>query len=266
MKSKISILILALVATMGVQRAMAWGGHGHRISAYIAEQHLTPEAKAKCEHYLKHSLPYFASWMDYWRNIVPFREIHYWHTCTVDSNFVPVGKTGYPTRDAAYQTERILKEMGNGKYKNLPDSIVMVNLKVLVHMVPDMHCPSHTAYPRSLGKRVGPMLVKGTKYAMHKFWDASPHLLHPNWTVQRYAEAVDTYFPKKIKKIQKGTATKWGIDNAHTMEASYTLWDSGDEFTEIGEEQRKNIEEHTFTALAKGGYRLAAVLNTIFNE
>ena len=266
MRNKISILLLALVATMSVQSASAWGGHGHRISAYIAEQHLTPEAKAKCQHYLKHSLPYFASWMDYWRTVVPFREIHYWHTSTVDENFVPVGKPGYPTRDAAYQTERILREMGNGKYKTMSDSMVMVNLKVLVHMVPDMHCPSHTGYPKSLGMRVGPMYVKGNKYAMHKFWDASPYLLYPKWTVQRYAQAVDVYPAKKIKKIQKGNATKWAIENANIMRASYTLWNEGDEFTEIGEKQRKDIEDHTFMALAKGGYRLAAVLNEIFKE
>ena len=58
MKSKISLIILALMVTMGVQRAMAWGGQGHRISAFIAEKYLTPEAKAKCQHYLQHSLPY----------------------------------------------------------------------------------------------------------------------------------------------------------------------------------------------------------------
>ena len=264
MKRKISIVLIAIVATMGVQRAMAWGGQGHRISAYIAEQHLTPEAKAKCQHYLKHSLPYFASWMDYWRTIEPFRDITYWHSCTVDEDFRPVGKAGHPERDAVYQTERIMKEMCKGKYKELSDSMIMVNLKVLVHMVPDMHCPSHTVYPKSMGKKVGPMMVKGQKYPMHKFWDASPYILHPKWTVQRYAKAVDTYSPKEIKKIQKGTATKWGIENGHTMEASYTLWEGGDEFTKISKEQHRAIEEHTYEALAKGGYRLAAVLNTIF--
>lgn len=266
MKSKISILILALVVTMGVQRAMAWGGQGHRISAYIAEKYLTPEAKAKCEHYLQHSLPYYASWMDYWRTIEPYREITSWHMCYVDENMNPVGMPGHPTRDAAYQTERIMKEMCKGKYKNLPDSIVNFNLKVLVHMVPDMHCPSHTGYPKSMGKKVGPMMVKGQKYPMHKFWDASPFILHPKWNVQRYAKAVDTYDPKPIKKIQKGKASKWGSENGHIMAASYTLWEGGDEFTKISKEQRKAIEDHTYGALARGAYRLAAVLNTIFKD
>ena len=261
MKRKISIFILALVAVMGVQSAMAWGGQGHRISAYIAEQHLTPEAKAKCEYYLKHSLPYFASWMDYWRNIVPFREIHYWHSCTVDNNFVPVGKPGYQTRDASYQTERILKEMGNGKYKNLPDSIVMVNLKVLVHMVPDMHCPSHTSYPRSLGKRVGPMLVKGQKYAMHKFWDAAPYILHHKWNVQRYAKAVDVYTPKQIKKVTSGWLEDWLEESGRVVRPTLEWVKEGDElYIDFVEKAQPLAHDQA----RKAGYRLAAVLNAMF--
>ncbi|MBR5807179.1 MAG: S1/P1 Nuclease, partial [Alistipes sp.] len=79
MKNKISIILLALIATMSVQKAMAWATWGHHVTAYIAEKHLTPEAKAKCEHYLQHSLPHFSSWQDYWRNSHPFKEITHWH-------------------------------------------------------------------------------------------------------------------------------------------------------------------------------------------
>ena len=266
MKRRCIVVLLAFAAIMVAERAMAWGGQGHRISAYIAELHLTPEAKAKCRYYLKHSLPYFASWMDYWRTVPPFRETHYWHMSTVDANYVPVGKPGYPTRDAAYQTERILKEMGKGKYKKMSDSMVMVNLKVLVHMVPDMHCPSHTGYPRSAGNKVGPIMVKGQSYAMHKFWDASPYILHPDWDIIRYAKEIDLLSPKKVKKMQKGNATKWAISNAYKMEDSYKLWVEGDEFTQLNAKEVRAIEEHTFEALVKGGYRLAAVLNAIFQE
>ena len=67
MKKKISILIFALVALFGVQNAKAWSLFEHGAIVYVAEQHLTPEAKAKCRYYLKHTLPYYSTWMDVWR-------------------------------------------------------------------------------------------------------------------------------------------------------------------------------------------------------
>ena len=62
-------IILAVVAMCVTYSAKAWGGFGHGAIAYVAEQHLTPEAKEKCRYYLKHTLPYYASWMDHWRGI-----------------------------------------------------------------------------------------------------------------------------------------------------------------------------------------------------
>ena len=77
---KLSILVLSLVAVMGVQSAKAWGGYGHSAIAYVAEQHLTPEAKAKCRYYLKHTLTYYASWMDYWRSVPAYKSVNNPHS------------------------------------------------------------------------------------------------------------------------------------------------------------------------------------------
>jgi hypothetical protein len=61
MRKILSVLILALIASMSIQSAKAWGTYGHGAIAYVAEQHLTPKAKAECRRYLKHTLPYYAS-------------------------------------------------------------------------------------------------------------------------------------------------------------------------------------------------------------
>ena len=78
MRKKLSILIVALLASMSIQSAMAWGTFGHGAIAYVAEQHLTPNAKAECRRYLKHTLPYYASWMDLWRAVPPFHPTDNW--------------------------------------------------------------------------------------------------------------------------------------------------------------------------------------------
>ena len=259
-------LTMTLLMLVVSQSAMAWGNWGHHITAYIAEKHLTPEAKAKCQHYLKYSLPHYSSWQDYWRHSDPFKEISFWHSSYVDKDFNIVGYKGDITRDAAYQVDRLIKEMNKGQYKNLSDSVVAVNLKLLIHMVGDMHCPCHVGYSKEHGLRGTSIYIKGKKCNRHKFWDSAPQLMHPKWKADRFVKAYDTYSPKQIKKICKGTPMKWGVQNARNMVKTFSYWEKGAEFKEISKEQRQNIDDTLHEQLAFAGYRLADILNKIFSN
>ena len=263
---KLRNLLILLVTLAVSQSAMAWGGWGHRIVAYIAEQHLTPEANEKCQHYLKHNLPHYSSWQDYWRHSDPFKEISFWHSSYVNKRYDIIGFKGDETRDAAYQIDRIVNEMNKGKYKSMSDSIVAVNLKLLIHMVGDMHCPSHVFYTKDFGYKGKSIYVKGGKVNFHKFWDSSPQYMHPKWKLDRFAKAYDTYSPKEIKKISKGAASKWSVQNAHNMQPIYEYWIKDSEFAKFSKEQRKQIEDTIHEQLAFAGYRLAATLNKIFSK
>ena len=259
----LAILLVALVVS---QNALAWGGWGHHITAYIAEKHLTPEAKEKCQHYLKHNLPHYSSWQDYWRHSDPFKEISFWHSSYVNKNFEVIGYKNDETRDAAYQVNRIIKEMEKGKYKKMSDSMVMVNLKLLIHMVGDMHCPSHAVYTKDFGLKGHSIYMKGKKVGRHKFWDGAPQYMHPKWKADRFVKAYDTYSPKEIKKISKGNAFKWSVQNGHNILKTYEYWGKGAEFTKLSKEQRKQIDETLHEQLAFAGYRLASTLNKIFSK
>lgn len=263
---KITTILLTLVAIMSVQSAMAWAEKGHHIIAYIAEKHLTPEANEKCQHYLRHALPHYSSWQDYWRNSHPFKEITHWHMNYIDVNYKTVGSGGKITRDAVTQIERIVGEMSKGKYHKLSDSIITVNLKLLIHMIGDMHCPCHVGYAKASGLKGTSMYVKGKKWDRHKFWDASPDLMQPKWKADNFLKACDTYSPKEIKKIQKGNATKWGKENAEKMVATFSYWAPKAELTKISKEQRKQINDTMYEQLAYAGYRLAGTLNKIFSK
>ena len=133
-------------------------------------------------------------------------------------------------------------------------------------MVPDMHCPSHIVHSKEYGLKGHSLLVKGKKYHRHKVWDASPQLLHPKWKADRFVKAYDTYSEKQIKKIVKGTPTKWTIQNSKKMIATYSYWEKGDEFTKLSKEQRQKMDDIVHEQLAYGGYRLANILNMIFSK
>ena len=244
----------ALLATLNVQ---AWGGFGHTIVAYVAEQHLTPETKAKCHQYLGHTLPYCASWMDYWRSIPPYKETTYWHVCRADQNDNLIQEKD---RCAALQITRICKELKN--YKKMSNEQIELDLKLLIHMVGDMHCPSHIVYESKIPSK--DIRVKGKKVKRHKFWDNSPNTFHPKWTAEQFYEHLDVATDKQIKKICKGSPEAWATKQANIMRRTYTLYENGAEFTKLPLSVRNEMQALTDDNLLKAGYRLAYLLNKIF--
>ncbi|MBQ5691688.1 MAG: hypothetical protein IIV24_09365, partial [Alistipes sp.] len=72
-------IISAIVMLLTTHKAMAWDSFGHGAIAYVAEQHLSAEAKSEVRRYLKHTLPFYSSWMDHWRAVPPFHPTNMWH-------------------------------------------------------------------------------------------------------------------------------------------------------------------------------------------
>lgn len=260
---RLLVLIVSVAALTTAYEARAWGYMGHAVIAYIADHHLTPQAKEKCEHYLKHTITYYCSWMDHWRHAEGFEETTYWHMDYVDKDGISTGRGKNGDRSAVIQTARIIREMKN--YKNLPDSIVADNLKYIIHMVGDMHCPSHIGWPKGAIK-LPSMYVNGKKQGNHKFWDSAPMTFHPKWNTEDYRKSIDTYSPKQIKKICKGTPYSWSPANVDACQRGSTMWESQDEFNNLSQDERQAIEEYMNEQLVKGAYRLAAVLNNIFKK
>ena len=263
MKQKVLLLVVALVALCTTSTVKAWNGYGHSCAAYIAEQHLTPEAKAKCEHYLQHSFVFYASWMDQWRHIAPFKESNMWHVIYVDKNWkLDTSKKKY----AEYQSQRIWKEMKD--YKNLPDSLVRQNLIFLIHMVPDFHCPVHTFWAKGLHKdKKYSLKLKGKKFAHHTFWDRSMSVGgREKWTMERYAKEVDVLSPKQQKKYMKGNVIKWANDALKQSKRAYEITPPDMETHRIPKDKLKEIHALSDEMVLKGAYHLAYMINDIFKE
>lgn len=264
MKQKLQILALALVAIMGVQSVKAWGTFGHGAIAYVAEQHLTPNAKAEVRRYLQHTLPFYASWMDHWRAVPPFHPTNAWHgfSATADGNVNWEKGNG----KAMGQVVDIYKSMSKGNYKNLPDSLVRHNLLILVHALPDMHCPVHVGFSRKDYPEYRYSLRRnGKPYKMHGFWDGSPGFTRKGWSYEKYASVVDNVTPKQAKKIvKKGNFGYWGEDIVKQAHRAYVLTPAETDIAKLSKEQKADVLALADEMAMKAAYRLAYVLNEIF--
>lgn len=285
------VVIVAMAALLAPQGALAWGGWSHKLVAYIAKGHLTPEAKEKVEHYLGNNMVNDATWMDRvasWTkkskaHIPGYYQTSSWHMVTVDKNLKLSNARKYTNDgDLIPNLKACLKRLEN--YQNMTDSAVVTNLRCVLHMVGDMHCPSHTYYlefPHTFGE-VSPqkgsgipkirrndqrrVIYNGKKTTYHKVWDGlSIRALYPQFGAkyEPYRQEFEKlYTAKDYKKICKGTIEDWALENARNNRAIYD-WI---------EERNHNIdtaflEEHrdlSISQLMKSAYRLAHVLNECF--
>lgn len=263
MKNKILISVFALVALFSARSAMAWAGYAHGAINYIAEQHLTPKAKAECRRYLKHTLYWDAAWMDNWRSVEPYQYTSSLHefSATVDGGINWKSRKG----GAAGLASRSIKKLSNGKYKNMSDSLVRYNLLLIIHALPDMHCPVHISFSKNDFPEYKYNLRKnGKKFSRHKFWDASPAFNRKDWTYEEFAANVDKVKPKAVKKLVRGDIDSWGRDCVLGAHKALSITTENKDIATLTPKEQKAVLKLADDMAIKAAYRLAHVLNEIF--
>ena len=280
MKKIFALLVVALAFCS--QEVLAWDGWTHKLIAHIAEPYLTPEAKATAEHYLGSSIVDHATWMDRvasWnkKRIRGWEGTSLWHMATVDR----IGKKKYALSEKRTskgsgalqpQLEKSMEVLRNRK--NHTDSAVMINLKCVIHMVQDMHCPVHIYYTEDDdcfgkvvdGKKISTrnqmrIYYNGKKTTLHKVWDGmSIRELYPEFgkDYEKFRVALDKSNAKKRAKICKGTTADWLIQNAKDCRYIYDEIDRGDhiDYDYILRNQKLSKQQ-----CLRASYRLAHVLN-----
>ena len=209
MKRFILILFLLLAA----REIRAFGLAGHAAIACIAEHHLTPRARANIMRYTDHrSIVYYASWMDEWRRSKGYEFTTHWHAGTVDAEFrstPAVREASGAKGDCVVAVEQSIALLS--EYDKLDDSTVLVHIKYLVHLLGDMHCPTHVYYyPDNMTLGKFPVKLHGVETNYHKIWDGQ--LLdsrHKFWGFQDYRHALDNYTDEEIARMTEGTPVEW---------------------------------------------------------
>lgn len=263
------LIILTIASAFIAFEASAWGGPQHSTVGYVATRHLTPEAKKWCDHYLRHSLAYYGPWMDHIRYCEGFKASRAWHGLYVTQENEP----STHERGALAMIKRVREEMKDGKHLMMNDSIVADNIRYLIHTVGEIHCPVHVAFPLSFEPRYEEtsefnrydIKKKGKTLRLHNFWDGIGWQLgRRGWTMEQYLEVTDTFSEEERKKVMQGDEIDWGRDCIKDAVKLYDIMPRGMDIAKISEEKRQEIWDYADYLVAKGGYRLAAILNEIF--
>lgn len=220
---RLILLLLAAALLFSTGEARAWGREGHETIAKLAERHLTKRAKKRIEHYLGgHSVVYYAKWMDEYRQTPEYAFTNDWHTAPVDATLHYSDKLCGKKGNAIYGLELAMRNLEN--YRSMTDSAVAVNIKYVLHLVGDMHCPAHIKYMTHKMKYdvlFEDKYHKPNKYYIHHVWDNEIITTTRIWSVSEWAEELDKLSPKEQAAVVAGTPRDWFHDNAVTCEVQF---------------------------------------------
>ncbi len=249
--------------------AFSWSANGHKVIGQIAYNHLTPKAKRTFahlnqslnHHQRRYSLVAATVWLDvlYDPRYLSLKPIHY-----IDLPY-SVDGSPLPTVSTTNAVSAIQKASHTVKDTSVNDTQRAVALRILLHVVGDIHQPLHAitrishAHPR--GDRGGNDFHLGKNHIapnLHRYWDRGGGLLSGNMNAMA------------VKDMAKAIETEWRCpvydpDVMHWAETSHVIAIKQayaiEEYATPSAAYEHNTQRISQQQLAYAGCRLASLLN-----
>lgn len=259
MKLKILTLSFLLVISFSSHaNDFVWGQTGHRTVGKIASKHLTKKAKRKIKKLLKgQSLAFVSTFADEIKSDKKYSKFYTWHfvNMPLDSNYKDSKKN--PKGDIVTGIKKCIEVI---KDKKSSDKDKAFYLKMLVHLVGDLHQPLHIGTFEDRGGNRFQVKWFGKKTNLHSVWDTKM-IEGFNMGYLELAKNTETLSKKQVKAIQKGSVIDW-VDETHIL--TKKVYESAKKDENL---RYRYSYDHLTTVrkqLQKAGIRLAKVLNDIF--
>ena len=259
--------LLITISILGISIVMlSWGVVGHHAVGKIAEDHLTPNAKAAVKDLLgAETLADVSSWADEVRGESEYRSTGSWHYINVplglnftDFQKMVEGMSEKNVITALEEQEKVVIDRTAPREKRVDA------LKFIVHFVGDVHQPMHVSRAEDKGGNTIQLNYDGKGTNLHSLWD-SKLIEHEGGDYQQVAERVDHATPAQIKQWQSDPMIKWAWE-------SYQI--STKLYAEVDAMKSRSIDDSYYTShigiihdrLEMAGIRLAGVLNGLFKN
>jgi hypothetical protein len=250
----------ALLFTLYAVPATGWGAGGHRTIGEMSESLLTKRAKQKVwSIFGNSSIAMMSIWGDFVRSDSAYNYTYSWHYTNVDGGL---------TREA-FDTLIVKQNSGQNVYqvmaltahlKQNPNDTNM--LKMLVHVVQDMHCPMHLGRAEDSGGNRIPITWFERTINLHSLWD-DVFVDFQKLSYTEYANHLQRVYPLR-KLVFDGNNTAildWAWETYQTTEIVYASKDYtakpyiyNFKYVSLLERRLVTTAEH-----------LAAILNYIYN-
>lgn len=256
-----SIFLLLIVLYFPIY-ASAWGVQGHRVVGEIADRYLQAKAKLAVKQILGFETMAMASnWADFVKSDTSYKYLSNWHYVnlqeglTSESLFKLLDQPEVNIYTKINEMIKVLKDK-----KSLPAQQKFA-LRVLIHLVGDLHQPMHTARKDDLGGNRIQLTWFGEKTNLHSVWDEKL-IDFQQLSYTEYVNAINFPTSQQILTWQK-------------TDLKNCVWESYQICNQIYAAGVKNDDRLSYKynfdwiatvnqQLLKGGIRLASILNDVY--
>ena len=258
MKSISTYLLVFIFLLSHQSKADDWGATGHRTVGQIATTYLKGSAKRKIKKLLHgQSLAYVSTFGDEIKSDKRYNKFYTWHYINMPLDADYDASKQNPDGDLVSginYCKKIIKD------KNSSDDDKVFYLKLLVHLIGDLHQPLHVGLAEDKGGNDFKVQWFYKDTNLHSVWD-SKMIDDYNMSYSELAKNADKLSKAQVKAIQEGSVIDW-VNDTHVL--TKKVYDS----VKPGENLRYRYSYLYFNTvrsqLQKGGIRLAKVLNDLF--
>ena len=235
-----------------------WGPTGHRTIGVIAQKHITNKTKRKIEKILNgQSLALVSTFGDDIKSDKQFNKFYSWHYVNYPFGESYKDSKKNPKGDVVMGIEKCISILKN---KDTSKEDQEFYLKLMVHLVGDLHQPLHVGLKDDKGGNDIQVRWFNKGSNLHRVWDSNM-IDSYKMSYTELADNLDENSKEWVKTKQKGTIDQWA-DEIHLV--AKKVYQSA----EIGEKlSYKYSYDHFNTArmqLYLAGIRLAKILNDIY--
>ncbi len=249
-------LLIIVIASLFSFESMGWGATGHRATGYIAEQYLSGKARKKIRQILGHqSLAIASTWMDEIKSDSTYDYANNWHWTTIPDGKRYIDVESNPDGKIIMMIEKITQDLKGGK---LTQAQELEFLKMLIHLVGDIHQPLHVGKPGDQGGNQVKVKWFRSDSNLHRVWD-SDMIEGTQLSYTELAESLGKPDKITIKKWQAATVRDWAMESMSYRPKVYDIGNGS-----LGYQYSYKYLPIAKERMLQAGVRLAGVLNAIY--
>lgn len=253
-KALISLTFL-LILIISPTKTLAWGNKGHAIVAEVAFNYMDENTKKVVLQYLDGmTIQEAANWMDNVKSDHSYDYMRSYHYVNIDKGANVVETNG---ANIIFQLSTTIKELQNKK--NLSNQEINTKIKILFHLMGDLHQPLHVGYGEDKGGNTMQVNYNYRGTNLHSLWD-SGIIEYKKITLQDCLRT-NNYSKNEIRAIQYTNVVNWATDSRAYLPQIYKTGGN-----KINDEYVDACVPIIENQILKAGIRLAGVLNEVFKK
>lgn len=251
------LLSLCAFAPLLVGQAFAWGQTGHRAVGLVAEHHLKKKVQKKVAKVLHdNSMAEVSTWMDDIKSDAAYNHTHDWHWVTIPDNTKYEDTQKNPNGDLVMKLEEVVAAL---KAKNLSPEKEEEYLKILIHLIGDLHQPLHVGGKDDTGGNAVRLQWFGQSSNLHRVWD-SDMIDSKQLSYHELAIFVGEPTKEEQKAWQAGTVKDWAYGMMPLRPQVYNIPEDKKLSYRYLYQNFDTVEK----CILQAGVRLAGLLNEIY--